>query len=164
MLVAVDGDVNKPGASWYMPGLPSTASDRSIWAGSQTPEDTVSFSRHSRSRAAMGSSLAPPTTAAVVAPMEMPATATGLNPGRSSKSALRDAKSYPPNRPPARRTTAVWTFPFWTVMAHLGFERTMQTSPLRTGQRSESTGAGATQDHQVVDVGATPLQPPDPIS
>src|SRR3954451_9683777 len=127
MLVADHGDVNRPGASRYMPGLPSTARDRSIWAGSHTPDDTVSFSRHSRSRAEMGSSLAPPTTAAVIAPMEMPATATGLNPGRCSKRALRTPNSYAPNAPPPCRTTAVWTLPFWTVMAHLGFQQTMRT-------------------------------------
>src|SRR3954464_14355246 len=127
MLVADHGDVKKPGASWYIPELPSTASDRSIWAGSHTPDDPVSFSRHGRSRAAMGSSLAPPTTAAVIAPMEMPATATGLNPGRSSKSALRTPNSYAPNAPPPCRTTAVLTLPFWTVMAHLGFQQTMRT-------------------------------------
>ena len=45
---------------------------------------TVSLWRHSASRAAIGSAVAPPSTAAVIAPIDTPVTATGRNPGRCS--------------------------------------------------------------------------------
>lgn len=57
--------------------LATTASrELGIWGS------TVNLSRHSVSRAAMGWPRAPPSTAAVTAPIEMSATAGGLNPGR----------------------------------------------------------------------------------
>ncbi len=87
MLVSSQGVVNSPACSWYIPGLPKVASARSIGAGSHgagTGEATVSLRRHSVSSARIGSPAAPPSTAAVIAPIEMPATATGRNPGRDS--------------------------------------------------------------------------------
>ena len=87
MLVSSQGVVNSPACSWYIPGLPKVASARSIGAGSHgvgTGDATVSLRRHSVSSARIGSSAAPPSTAAVIAPIEMPATATGRNPGRDS--------------------------------------------------------------------------------
>ena len=87
MLVSSQGVVNNPACSWYMPGLPKVASARSSGAGSHgvgTGEVTVSLRRHSVSSASIGSPAAPPRTAAVIAPIEMPATATGWKPGRCS--------------------------------------------------------------------------------
>ena len=78
------GAVNIPACSWYMPGLPSCASDRSTTAGTPGGAPTVSLRRHNVSRAVIGSPLAPPSTAAVIAPIDTPATATGRNPGRCS--------------------------------------------------------------------------------
>src|SRR3954470_14099600 len=83
----VYGERYSSGLSQYMPGLPYTARDCSTSGGSQgigSGEDTVSRLRHSSSRAAIGSLLAPPSTAAVIAPIEMPVTAIGSKPGRRS--------------------------------------------------------------------------------
>ena len=79
--------MNSPARSWYMPGLPNIASDRSTGAGrprGPVGAVTVSLARHSASRAEIGSVRAPPSTAAVMAPIDTPATATGRNPGRCS--------------------------------------------------------------------------------
>ena len=68
-----------------LPGF--LASDRSTAGGSMTGPAralTVSLRRHSVSSAAMGSPGAPPRTAAVIAPIDTPVTATGRNPGRCS--------------------------------------------------------------------------------
>jgi len=81
--------------------------------------DTVSFFRQSLSSVDTGSVGAPPSTAAVMAPIEMPVTATGLKPGRCSYSALSTPYSYAPSAPPPCSTTAVWTFPFWGTMTNL---------------------------------------------
>jgi len=90
----------------YLPGSPNAASDRSINFGSGTPTDTVN-SRHILSNASIGSPVAPPSTAAVTAPIEIPVTATGVNPGRFSYSAFSTPYSCAPSAPPPCSTIAV---------------------------------------------------------
>src|SRR4051794_612682 len=122
MLVAVHGDVNKPGASSYIPGLPSTASDRSIWAGSQTPDDTVSFSRHSRSQGGDGIVLGASDDGRRDRTDGDAGHGHRLKPGSLFEERFEDAEFIRAKAPPPCRTTAVWTLPFWTAMAHLGFQ------------------------------------------
>src|ERR1035437_782801 len=82
MLVDAHGAVNSSAFRRYMPGLPKFARERSIGPMMGSGAATVSLSCQSLFRASIGS-LEPPSTAAVTAPIEMPATAAGLKPGRA---------------------------------------------------------------------------------